>query len=35
MIFDIDNLEENKKYLDTVINQGNSILDNNWKDIKN
>lgn len=34
LIFDIDNLEENKKYLDTVINQGNSILDNNWKDIK-
>ena len=34
LIFDIDNLEENKKYLDTVINRGNSILDNNWKDIK-
>ena len=34
LVFDIDNLEENKKYLDIVINQGNLILDNKWKDIK-
>lgn len=34
LIFDINNLEENKKYVDIVINQGNSILDTKWEDIK-
>lgn len=34
LIFDIKNLEENKKYVDIVINQGNSILDTKWADIK-
>jgi tagatose-6-phosphate ketose/aldose isomerase len=34
LIFDINNLEQNKKYVDTVVNQGNSILENNWKDVK-
>jgi tagatose-6-phosphate ketose/aldose isomerase len=34
LIFDINNLEQNKKYVDIVINQGNSILENNWQDVK-
>lgn len=34
LIFDIDNLEENKKYVDIVIDQGNSILDTKWEEIK-
>ena len=34
LIFDINNLEQNKKYVDTVVNQGNSILENNWMDVK-
>ncbi|MFL0268855.1 SIS domain-containing protein [Candidatus Clostridium radicumherbarum] len=34
LIFDINNLEQNKKYVDTVVNQGNSILENNWEDVK-
>lgn len=34
LIFDIDNLEQNKKYVDIVVNQGTSILENNWKDAK-
>jgi tagatose-6-phosphate ketose/aldose isomerase len=34
LAFDIDNLEENKKFVDTVVNQGNDILDNKWEGIK-
>jgi tagatose-6-phosphate ketose/aldose isomerase len=34
LIFDINNLEQNKKYVDKVVNQGNSILENNWEDVK-
>lgn len=34
LIFDINNLEENKKYVDIVIDQGNSILDTKWEEIK-
>lgn len=34
LIFDIKNLEGNKKYLDIVVKQGNFILDNNWRDVK-
>lgn len=34
LIFDIDNLEQNKRYVDIVISQGNFILDNKWRDIK-
>lgn len=34
LVFDIENIEENKKYVNTVINQGNYILDNKWEDIK-
>jgi tagatose-6-phosphate ketose/aldose isomerase len=34
LIFDINNLEQNKKYVDTVVNQGSSILENNWEDVK-
>ena len=34
LVFDIENLEENKKYVDIVVNQGNSILDNKWEEIK-
>jgi tagatose-6-phosphate ketose/aldose isomerase len=34
LVFDINNLDENKKYVDIVVNQGNNILDNKWKDIK-
>lgn len=33
LIFDINNLEQNKKYVDTVVDQGNWILENNWKDV--
>ena len=34
LAFDIDNLEENKKYVDIVVNQGNYILDNKWQEVK-
>lgn len=34
LVFDINNLEQNKKYVDTVVSQGNSILENKWEDIK-
>ena len=34
LAFDIDNLEENKKYIDIVVNQGNDILDNKWQEVK-
>lgn len=34
LTFDIDNLEENKKYVDIVVNQGEKILENNFTDIK-
>ena len=34
LIFDIKNLEGNKKYLDIVVKQGEFILDNNWKDVE-
>jgi len=34
LIFDIDNLEKNKEYVDVVINQGNLILDTKWEEIK-
>lgn len=34
LAFDIDNLEENKKYVDTVVKQGNEILDTKWKEVQ-
>lgn len=34
LVFDIDNLEENKKYVDTVVKQGNYILENRWQDVQ-
>lgn len=34
LTFDIDNLGENKKYVDIVVNQGEKILENNFTDIK-
>jgi tagatose-6-phosphate ketose/aldose isomerase len=34
LIFDIDSLEQNKKNVDTVVNQANSILENKWEDVK-
>lgn len=34
LLFDINNLKENKKYLDIAINQGNLILDNKWRDVQ-
>lgn len=32
--FDIENIDENKKYVDIVVNQGNDILENRWQDVK-
>lgn len=32
--FDIENIDENKKYVDIVVNQGNEILENKWQDVK-
>lgn len=34
LVFDINNLEENKKYIDIVSSQGTEILNNKWADIK-
>ena len=33
LAFDIENLEENKKYVDAVATQGDFILDNNFEDV--
>lgn len=34
LLFDIKNLETNKKYLDIVVKQGEFVLDHNWRDVK-
>ncbi|WP_418223151.1 SIS domain-containing protein [Clostridium isatidis] len=34
LIFDIDNLNETKKYVDIVVKQGNYILENRWQDVQ-
>ena len=34
LVFDIENLEKNKKYVDIVSTQGENILNNSWKHIK-
>lgn len=34
LAFDIENIEENKTYVDIVVNQGNEILDNKWNEAK-
>ena len=34
LMFDIDNIEENKKFIDIVVEQGEEILENNWEDVK-
>lgn len=34
LCFDIENIDENKKYVDIVVNQGNDILENRWQDVK-
>ncbi|GAB6169118.1 SIS domain-containing protein [Clostridium carnis] len=34
LVFDIENLEENKKHVNAVVNQGNHILDNMWQEVK-
>lgn len=34
LLFDIKNLETNKRYLDIVVKQGEFVLDHNWRDIK-
>ncbi len=34
LTFDIKNLEENKKYVDRVSDQADSILDNKWNEVK-
>lgn len=34
LVFDIDNLEKNKEYVDIVTTQGNDILNNKWQDVK-
>ena len=34
LAFDIDNLKENKKYVDIVVKQGEKILENKFKDVK-
>lgn len=34
LVFDINNLEENKKYVDIISEQGNRILDSKWEDVK-
>ena len=34
LVFDIDNLEENKKIVDIIVSNADKILENNWTDIK-
>lgn len=34
LMFDIDNLEKNKEFVDIVVDQGEKILENNWIDVK-
>lgn len=34
LMFDIDSIEENKKFIDIVVEQGEKILENNWEDVK-
>ena len=34
LMFDIDNIEKNKEFIDIVVGQGEHILENNWEDIK-
>ena len=34
LAFDIENIDENKKYVDIVVNQGNDILENKWQYVK-
>lgn len=34
LMFDIDNIEKNKEFVDIVVDQGEKILENNWIDVK-
>lgn len=34
LVFDINNLEKNKEYVDIVTNKGTNLLNNNWEDVK-